>query len=140
MNNDGVLEGTVTNRVKGGYLVSMSGLRAFLPGSLVDVFPQPDPNAVIGLRMDFKPIKVSQVRNSLVVSRRAVIEHSMLEIKDSNFVDTLAVGARFTGTVRAIVEYGAFVELGARRFRPATHHRYFLEAYHIGSRGAGGGR
>lgn len=111
LNNDGILEGTVTSRVKGGYLVSMDGLRAFLPGSLVDVFPQSDPNAVIGERMDFKPIKVNQVRNSLVVSRRAVIEHSMLEVKDSNLVDTLTVGARFTGTVRAIVEYGAFVEV-----------------------------
>ncbi|MGU9952249.1 MAG: 30S ribosomal protein S1 [Gammaproteobacteria bacterium WSBS_2016_MAG_OTU1] len=111
MKNEGVIEGTITNRVKGGYSVLMNSLRAFLPGSLVDVFPQPDPYAIIGSRLEFRPIKVNAAKNSLVVSRRAVIERTMLEIKDCNWMETLSEGQKFKGTVKATVEYGAFVEI-----------------------------
>ena len=114
--NDSVMEGTVFGRVKGGYSVSMDGLRAFLPGSLVDVFPHSDPAAIVGQRMEFRLIKVSPERNSLVVSRRAVIERDMLEAKDSGFIVNLSVGQKFTGKVRAILEYGAFVEIASGVF------------------------
>lgn len=89
----------------------IESLRAFLPGSLVDVFPLEDPNSLLGQRLEFRPIKVHVARNSIVVSRRAVIEQTMLEVKDSNAIAEIKEGARFTGTVRAIVEYGAFVEI-----------------------------
>lgn len=111
VSNDSVMEGTVYGRVKGGYAVSLDGLRAFLPGSLVDVFPHADPTTIVGQRMDFRLIKVNPERNSLVVSRRAVIERDMLEAKDSDFVENLSVGQKFQGKVRAILEYGAFIEI-----------------------------
>ncbi|MGI9305816.1 MAG: 30S ribosomal protein S1 [Gammaproteobacteria bacterium] len=111
MENEGVLEGEVTARVRGGYSVSLDGLRAFLPGSLVDIFPQSDPVALVGAKVEVRPIKVNMARGSLVVSRRAVMERAMLEVKDNNMMDAVEAGARFTGTVRAVVEYGAFVEI-----------------------------
>ncbi len=111
LENEGTLECVVTGRVRGGYSVSMDGLRAFLPGSLVDIFPQADVSGIIGKRMEVRPIKVNKVRNSLVVSRRAVIEHDMLDIKDDSVAGAIEAGARFRGSVRAIVEYGAFVEI-----------------------------
>ena len=111
MENEGAVEGLVTNRVKGGYSVMMDGLRGFLPGSLVDIFPLPDPMSLVGERIEFRPIKVNMVRSSIVVSRRAVIERTMLEVKDSNVMSTLELGAKLPGVVRAVVEYGAFVEV-----------------------------
>ena len=111
MENEGAVEGLVTNRVKGGYSVMMDGLRGFLPGSLVDIFPLPDPMSLVGERIEFRPIKVNMVRSSIVVSRRAVIERTMLEVKDSNVMSTLEPGAKLPGVVRAVVEYGAFVEV-----------------------------
>ena len=111
MENEGAVEGLVTSRVKGGYSVMMDGLRGFLPGSLVDIFPLPDPMSLVGERIEFRPIKVNMVRSSIVVSRRAVIERTMLEVKDSNVMSTLEPGAKLPGVVRAVVEYGAFVEV-----------------------------
>lgn len=113
MENEGVLPCVVASRVRGGYSVSLDGLRAFLPGSLVDIFPHPDPNALVGQTVDVRPIKINQARKSLVVSRRAVIERAMLEVKDNNLMETVEEGARFSGVVRAVVEYGAFVEISS---------------------------
>ena len=109
--NEGALEGTISSRVRGGYAVSVDGLRAFLPGSLVDILPHSDPYAIVGTRMEVRPIKVNAARNSLVVSRRAVIESNMSEVNDDFMVKSIAVDSRFRGTVRAVVEYGAFVEI-----------------------------
>lgn len=113
LTNDGVLECAVTSRVRGGFSVSVDGLRAFLPGSLVDIFPHADPSVFLGQKIEVRPIKVNRARNSLVVSRRAVIERAMLEVKDGNMVDAIKPDSRFRGTVRAIVDYGAFVEIAA---------------------------
>ncbi len=113
MDNEGVLPGVVSARVRGGYSVSLDGLRAFLPGSLVDIFPQSDPAALVGSSIEVRPIKINQARKSLVVSRRAVIERAMLEVKDNNLMEKVAEGARFTGAVRAVVEYGAFIEVAS---------------------------
>ena len=108
MQNDGILEGVVTGRVRGGFSVSLDGLRAFLPGSLVDIFPSVDPAAILNQKLEVRPIKVNQARNSLVVSRRAVIERAML---DNSTVGTVSAGERARGKVKKIVDYGAFVEI-----------------------------
>ncbi len=109
--NEGVLECTVTGRVRGGFSVSVDGLRAFLPGSLVDIFPHADSSAILDQKIEVRPIKVNHARNSLVVSRRAVIERAMLEVKDGSMVESITPGKRFRGTVRATVDYGAFIEI-----------------------------
>ena len=113
LQNEEAVEGVVTARVKGGYSVMIEGVRAFLPGSLVDVTPQTDLHAIVGQKVECRPIKVNAAKNSLVVSRRIVIEKTILEVSDGSFMETLAEGARFEGEVRHIVEYGAFVEIAS---------------------------
>ena len=113
MNGDSALTAVVTNRVRGGYSVAIDDLRAFLPGSLVDIFPKSEGTDIVGQTIEVRPIKINKPRNSLVVSRRAVIERAMLEPKDSDLMNTIAVDSRLRGTVKAIVEYGAFVEIAA---------------------------
>ncbi|MGI9298048.1 MAG: 30S ribosomal protein S1 [Gammaproteobacteria bacterium] len=111
--NEGILECMITSRVRGGFSASVDGLRAFLPGSLVDIFPHSDPSVFVGQKIEARPIKVNRARNSLVVSRRAVIERAMLEVKEGSMVESIKPEARFRGTVRAIVDYGAFVEIAS---------------------------
>ena len=111
--NEGVLDCLITSRVRGGFSVSVDGLRAFLPGSLVDIFPHSDPSVFVGQKVEARPIKVNRARNSLVVSRRAVIEKAMLEVKDGGMVEAIKPESRFRGTVRHITDYGAFVEIAA---------------------------
>lgn len=109
---DEVVEGTIQSRVRGGFSVAMDGVRAFLPGSLADVFPAPAMDEMlIGKAMQFKPIKVNRRRNSVVLSRRAVIERNMQNIQNGEMLDEFEPGKRVTGTVRAIVDYGAFLEI-----------------------------
>ena len=111
--NDGVIEGVIQGRVRSGYSVLCDGVRGFLPGSLVDVVPQSsdDQNSLVGQRMEFKPIKINSSRNSVVVSRRAVIERNILNI-DVNDTAEFSEGTVLTGTVQRVVDYGAFVEIG----------------------------
>ncbi|MCH9705237.1 MAG: 30S ribosomal protein S1 [Proteobacteria bacterium] len=107
-----VVEGTIQSRVRGGFSVAMDGVRAFLPGSLADVFPAPAiDDMLIGKTMQFKPIKIHRRRNSVVLSRRAVIESSMQNVTSSELLAKYEIGTRVTGTVRAIVDYGAFIEI-----------------------------
>jgi small subunit ribosomal protein S1 len=106
-----MVSGTVTGKVKGGLTVMTNGIRAFLPGSLVDMRPIKDTSPYEGKTMEFKVIKLDRKRNNVVLSRRAVLEASMGEERQK-MMDTLKEGATVKGVVKNITEYGAFVDLG----------------------------
>ena len=110
--NDGELvTGVVTGRVKGGLTVTINGIRAFLPGSLVDMRPVKDTAPFEGKEFEFKVIKLDRKRNNVVVSRRAVLEESMGEEREK-LLATLQEGTVIKGVVKNITDYGAFVDLG----------------------------
>ena len=102
---------TVTGNVKGGLTVMTNGIRAFLPGSLVDTRPVKDTTPYEGKTMEFKVIKLDRKRNNVVLSRRAVVEASMGEER-AKLLETLKEGAIVKGIVKNITDYGAFVDLG----------------------------
>jgi small subunit ribosomal protein S1 len=103
--------GTVSGKVKGGLTVLVNGIRAFLPGSLLDTRPVKDMSPFEGKTMEFKVIKLDRKRNNVVLSRRAVVEASMGEER-AKLLETLSEGAIVNGVVKNITEYGAFVDLG----------------------------
>ena len=103
--------GTVSGKVKGGLTVLVNGIRAFLPGSLLDTRPVKDMTPYEGKTMEFKVIKLDRKRNNVVLSRRAVVEASMGEER-AKLLETLSEGAIVHGVVKNITEYGAFVDLG----------------------------
>ena len=111
MNQGDIVSGMVVGKVKGGLTVMTHGVRAFLPGSLVDMRPIKDTSPYEGKELDFKVIKLDKKRNNVVVSRRAVLEVSMGAEREK-LLSTLAEGATVTGTVKYITDYGAFVDLG----------------------------
>jgi small subunit ribosomal protein S1 len=106
-----VVQGMITGRVKGGFTVELELVRAFLPGSLVDVRPVRDPSYLEGKMLEFKVIKLDRKRNNVVVSRRAVVEaeHS---VEREELLKNLTEGAVLTGIVKNLTDYGAFVDLG----------------------------
>jgi small subunit ribosomal protein S1 len=106
-----LVSGTITGKVKGGLTVMTNGIRAFLPGSLVDTRPVKDTSPYEGKTLEFKVIKLDRKRNNVVVSRRAVVEASMGEER-ARLLETLKEGAIVRGTVKNITDYGAFVDLG----------------------------
>lgn len=106
-----LVTGTITGKVKGGLTVMTNGIRAFLPGSLVDTRPVKDTTPYEGKTLEFKVIKLDRKRNNVVVSRRAVVEASMGEER-AKLLETLAEGAVVKGIVKNITDYGAFVDLG----------------------------
>ena len=103
--------GTVNGKVKGGLTVLVNGIRAFLPGSLLDTRPVKDMSPFEGKTMEFKVIKLDRKRNNVVLSRRAVVEASMGEER-AKLMETLREVAIVEGVVKNITEYGAFVDLG----------------------------
>ena len=103
--------GTTSGKVKGGLTVLVNGIRAFLPGSLVDTRPTKDLTPYENKTMEFKVIKLDRKRNNVVLSRRAVVEASMGEER-AKLMETLKEGAIVNGVVKNITEYGAFVDLG----------------------------
>jgi len=103
--------GTTSGKVKGGLTVLVNGIRAFLPGSLVDTRPTKDLSPYENKTMEFKVIKLDRKRNNVVLSRRAVVEASMGEER-AKLMETLKEGAVVHGVVKNITEYGAFVDLG----------------------------
>ncbi|MBK68967.1 MAG: 30S ribosomal protein S1 [Legionellales bacterium] len=103
--------GIITDRVKGGFTVEVGKVRAFLPGSLVDVRPVRDTTFLEGKPIDFKVIKVDQRRNNIVVSRRAVVE-TETNIDIDEVIETLKEGALVKGIVKNLTDYGAFIDLG----------------------------
>lgn len=106
-----LVTGTVTGKVKGDLTVMTNGIRAFLPGSLVDTRPVKDTTPYEGKTMEFKVIKLDRKRNNVVLSRRAVVEASMGEER-AKLLETLKEGAIVKGIVKNITDYGAFVDLG----------------------------
>ena len=103
--------GLVNGKVKGGFTVELSGVRAFLPGSLVDTRPVRDADHLLGKELEFKVIKLDQKRNNVVVSRRAVIESESSQDREEVLAN-LSEGAEVKGTVKNLTDYGAFVDLG----------------------------
>jgi len=106
-----VVQGTINGKVKGGLTVMVNGIRAFLPGSLVDIRPVKDTSPYENRQMDFKVIKLDRKRNNVVVSRRAVLEANQGEERQK-LLETLQEGAVVKGVVKNITDYGAFVDLG----------------------------
>jgi ribosomal protein S1 len=111
MNEGRVIKGMVNGRVKGGLTVMVNGIRAFLPGSLVDLRPVKDTTPFENKEWDFKVIKLDRKRNNVVVSRRAVLEDSMGADREA-LMESLKEGAVVKGIVKNITDYGAFVDLG----------------------------
>ncbi len=110
--NEGTLvKGVITGRVKGGLTVMTNSIRAFLPGSLVDMRPVKDTTPYEGKEYEFKVIKLDRKRNNVVVSRRAVLEESMGEEREK-LLANLKEGTVIKGVVKNITDYGAFVDLG----------------------------
>jgi small subunit ribosomal protein S1 len=103
--------GVINGKVKGGFTVELSGIRAFLPGSLVDVRPVRDTLHLEGKDLEFKVIKLDQKRNNVVVSRRAVIESENSAERDQ-LLENLQEGIEVKGIVKNLTDYGAFVDLG----------------------------
>ncbi len=106
-----MITGTITGKVKGGLTVMTNGIRAFLPGSLVDVRPVKDTTPYEGKTMEFKVIKLDRKRNNVVLSRRSVLEENMGEERQK-LLENLQEGSVVTGVVKNITDYGAFVDLG----------------------------
>ena len=109
--NESIVTGFLTGKVKGGFTVSLDEVRAFLPGSLADVRPVTDSAHLENRELEFKVIKLDQGRNNVVVSRRAVVEQEMQEER-SALLENLEEGQIITGVVKNLTDYGAFVNLG----------------------------
>ena len=110
-NKSQIVTGIITGRVKGGFTVEIDNVRAFLPGSLVDVRPVRDTAYLEGKALEFKVIKLDQKRNNVVVSRRAVVEQEF-SAERSALLENLQEGAVVRGSVKNLTDYGAFVDLG----------------------------
>jgi len=106
-----VVKGVINGKVKGGFTVDLNNIRAFLPGSLVDVRPIRDTAHLEGQELEFKLIKLDQKRNNVVVSRRAVLESVSTEERDA-LLEKLQEGMTVKGIVKNLTDYGAFVDLG----------------------------
>jgi small subunit ribosomal protein S1 len=108
---DDIVQGKISGKVKGGFTVDINDIRAFLPGSLVDVRPVRDPAYLEGKDLDFKIIKLDRKRNNVVVSRRAVVE-SEYSAEREQLLEQLEEGAILKGVVKNLTDYGAFLDLG----------------------------
>jgi small subunit ribosomal protein S1 len=106
-----IVTGVINGRVKGGFTVEIDNVRAFLPGSLVDVRPVRDPAYLEGKSLEFKVIKLDQRRNNVVVSRRAVVEQEYSAEREE-LLESLQEGNTVKGIVKNLTDYGAFVDLG----------------------------
>ncbi len=106
-----IVNGLISGRVKGGFTVELGDIRAFLPGSLVDVRPVRDPSYLEGKDLEFKVIKLDRKRNNVVVSRRAVVEAESSEEREE-LLKSLEEGKVVKGIVKNLTDYGAFIDLG----------------------------
>ena len=111
LNDNSLVTGTITGKVKGGLTVMSNGVRAFLPGSLVDMRPVKDTTPYEGKTMEFKVIKLDRKRNNVVMSRRAVLEATADKDREK-LLENLQEGTVVKGIVKNITDYGAFVDLG----------------------------
>jgi small subunit ribosomal protein S1 len=108
--NGEVIEGRVISKIKGGFTVDI-GVRAFLPGSQIDIRPVRDPESIIGRKLEMKVIKLNKRRGNIVLSRRVILEEQREALKRET-LSKLKKGALIKGTVKNITEYGAFIDLG----------------------------
>ncbi|MFC4727499.1 30S ribosomal protein S1 [Coralloluteibacterium thermophilus] len=111
LEENATITGRISGKVKGGFTVDIKDVRAFLPGSLVDVRPVRDPSYLEGKELEFKLIKLDRKRNNVVVSRRAVVESEHSEEREA-LLERLQEGAIIKGVVKNLTDYGAFVDLG----------------------------
>ena len=109
--NDEIIPGTIVRRIKGGMVVNVMGVDAFLPGSQIDVKPIRDFDAYLGREMNFKIVKVNHARKNIVVSSRVLIEKEM-ESQRGEILETLEKGQKRIGTVKNITDFGVFIDLG----------------------------
>ncbi|MEJ2384442.1 MAG: 30S ribosomal protein S1 [Xanthomonadales bacterium] len=109
--DDDTVEGKISGKVKGGFTVDIEDIRAFLPGSLVDVRPVRDPTYLEGKDLEFKIIKLDRKRNNIVVSRRAVVESEFSAEREA-LLERLEEGVIVPGVVKNLTDYGAFLDLG----------------------------
>ncbi len=107
----GIIEGTITGKVNGGFTVDIGGVQAFLPSSQVDIRPSSDSDSYTGLKSNFKVIKINQRRDNIVLSRRAVLEDERAAIRDVT-LEKLEEGQIVQGIIKNVTDYGAFVDLG----------------------------
>ena len=108
--NDQVLQGKILKRIKGGMVVDLGGVEAFLPGSQIDVRPVRDFDAYVGKTMDFKVVKVNELLENVVVSHKALIEADLIEQRNQ-ILESLEKGQILEGVVKAITDFGVFVDL-----------------------------
>jgi small subunit ribosomal protein S1 len=108
---DDTVKGIINGKVKGGFTVDLGSVRAFLPGSLVDVRPVRDTSYLEGKELEFKVIKLDRRRNNVVVSRRAVVEQEYSAEREA-LLESLEEGQELKGVVKNLTDYGAFVDLG----------------------------
>ncbi|MCS6988569.1 MAG: 30S ribosomal protein S1 [Chloroherpetonaceae bacterium] len=106
-----IITGKITNRVKGGMTVSLSGVEAFLPGSQIDVKPVRDFDALVGQTMDFRVVKINPITQNIVVSHKVIIEQEY-EARRKEMLANIKVGMVLEGTVKNITDFGIFVDLG----------------------------
>lgn len=109
--NDEIVKGVISGKVRGGFTVELGSIRAFLPGSLVDVRPVRDTAYLEGKELEFKLVKFDQARNNVVVSRRAVVESEYSAERDA-LLENLQEGQTVKGVVKNLTDYGAFLDLG----------------------------
>jgi len=110
-NNDETITGVIARRIKGGMVVSLQGIDAFLPGSQIDVKPIRDFDSLIGREKEFKIVKVNHARKNIVVSSRVLVEKQMAG-KRERILDGLEKGQKRLGTVKNITDFGVFIDLG----------------------------
>jgi small subunit ribosomal protein S1 len=111
MTDNATVTGRISGKVKGGFTVDIKDVRAFLPGSLVDIRPVREPTYLEGKDLEFKIIKLDRKRNNIVVSRRAVVE-SEFSVEREQLMERLVENAKLKGVVKNLTDYGAFVDLG----------------------------
>lgn len=109
--NEGIVEGRIVRRIKGGYTVDLDGVEAFLPGSHVDLRPVPDMDALVDQTYEFKILKINRRRSNVIVSRRVLLEEQRNEMR-SKLLETLEEEQTIIGKVKNITEYGVFIDLG----------------------------
>lgn len=107
----GIVEGSITGKVNGGFTVDIGGIQAFLPSSQVDIRPSSDSDSYLGVKANFKVIKINQRRDNIVLSRRAVLEEERASVRDVT-LEKLEEGQIVVGTIKNVTDYGAFVDLG----------------------------
>ncbi|MFQ5735437.1 MAG: 30S ribosomal protein S1 [Thermodesulfobacteriota bacterium] len=109
--NNRPVEGTIVQRIKGGFYVDIKGVTAFLPGSQVDLKPVRNPDKLIGQTFDFRVLKYNKRKNNVIVSRRSLLEEEREELRKTT-LETIEEGALVEGYVKNITDYGAFIDLG----------------------------